>query len=171
MQKPFEAAMIPISKLKRAARMIEGHEGFRASVYIDSVGKHTIGYGINLDRPAPRRDPEQARIFNEAKNRGRISEPDAAAFVEIACRLIDTRLSTALPWWHDATETTQVILIDMCYNLGFFKFFKFKNTLKKIGLKKYKEAAMSMSKSLWYRQVGRRSIYLCKLMSDQTDDV
>src|SRR5690606_33278837 len=57
----------------------------------------------------------------------------------------------------------QRIMVNMAFNLG-NRLEGFKNTLAMIRAGDYVKAARNMEKSLWYRQVGRRSKELVKSM-------
>lgn len=77
-------------------------------------------------------------------------------------------LSQALPWFKEASFVTQTILINMAFNLGLDGLLRFRNTLKFVKEKNYKQAARNMKLSLWYSQVGNRAEELTNRMSSQT---
>jgi lysozyme len=134
--------MIEKEKIKE---MLIRHEGMRLKPYEDSVGKLTIGVGRNLDDVGIRPDEAEYLLQND------IDE----------CM---KQLSQKLSWFETAPDNIQLVLIDMCFNLGIGGLLSFKNTLELIRTGQYKEASQSMLKSLWAKQVGKRAIELSDIV-------
>ena len=67
-------------------------------------------------------------------------------------------LKTHLPYYDSLPSKVQLVLIDMCFNLGIGGLLTFKNTLLLIKTGQYKKAANEMLKSQWAKQVGNRAI-------------
>lgn len=130
------------SKLK--AQLII-HEGLRLKPYKDTVGKVTIGVGRNLDDVG-------------------ISEEEAALMLTNDINKVIRALDLELPWWRDLSDNRQLVLADMCFNMGIHTLLTFKNTLKAIQEERYEDAAQGMLQSLWAKQVGRRAVKLADLM-------
>lgn len=81
---------------------------------------------------------------------------------------LDAALSSVFSWYKDeASFTTKTVLLNMAYNLGLKGLLGFKNTLRYVKEKNYKQAAANMQKSLWARQVGSRAAELSRRMSTQ----
>ncbi len=126
-----------IDQLKR-------HEGFRAKMYLDSVGVLTIGYGINLD-------------FG-------LTEREAAMLLTDRVRHLRDRLSRMFPFWKQLSNARQDVLINMAYNLGPTRLLKFQKMLVALNEADYEAAAHEMWKSKWAAQVGRRADELTSIM-------
>lgn len=121
------------------------HEGERLSPYRCTSGFLTLGVGHNLDaKPISQR---ASRI---------ILEDDIQDVIE--------ELDRHLPWWKSLDDVRQLVLADMCFNLGIVSFLKFKNTLKAVEEGRYKDAAKGMGSSLWATQVGNRATRLIQMM-------
>lgn len=114
------------------------HEGYRQFPYKCTAGKLTIGYGHNLDDVG----------LNEA----------------LSTIVLDADISTAInellsifPGFSDFKDLRQVALVDMMFNLGSFRFRKFKKMIAAIEEGNWKLAAEEAKNSRWYMQVGRRA--------------
>jgi GH24 family phage-related lysozyme (muramidase) len=51
----------------------------------------------------------------------------------------------------------RMVILDMCYNMGYKKMAKFVNTLRAFREKRFKDAAQGLKNSLWYNQTGTRA--------------
>lgn len=131
-----------ISQLK--SQLVD-HEGERLKPYKDSVGKLTIGVGRNLDDVGISKEESDFLLNNDIQ------------------RVIGD-LNKALPWWNKLDEVRQLVIADMCFNLGITRLLGFKNTLKAMEEGRYEDAAKGMQDSLWARQVGRRAVKLINMM-------
>jgi len=68
------------------------------------------------------------------------------------------------PWWIQLNDVRQRVMLDMAFNMGIIGLSKFHNTLEAIRTGNWEAAARGMENSLWYRQVGSRSVRLTKMM-------
>lgn len=127
--------------------IIKKHEGLRLKPYHCTAGKLTIGYGRNLD------------------DRG-ISEEEADRLLHNDILLCSLQLDRDLPWWKHHPENVQMVLMDMCFNLGIAGLLEFKRTLGYIRDQKYSAAAVAMLQSKWASQVGARAKELSVLIQD-----
>lgn len=123
------------------------HEGLRLKPYADTVGKLTIGVGRNLDDAG-------------------ISTHEAMILLEHDIEAVEHDLDQRLPWWRGLTEARQLVLADMCFNLGIARLQGFRNTLAAIQAGDYESAADGMLASKWAEQVGKRAHRLAKMMRD-----
>lgn len=130
-----------IEKLKSHLELDEGRKN---KMYYDSVGVPTIGVGHNLNDP----------ISNRAI--------DIILEDDINSKIKD--LDINLPWWRTMDEARQLVLADMCFNLGITRLLGFKETLKAMKEGRYQDAAKGMEDSLWYKQVGVRAVRLVEIM-------
>ncbi len=127
--------------------VLRRHEGFRDRVYIDTVGRPTIGYGWNLDS-----DP----IYREV------------ADLQMVMKLADleAKLLSSYDWYPNLSQARKDVVLNMCYNLGFEGFSKFHNTIWLIANSRFEEASIEMMKSKWAGQIGNRSITLSQALKD-----
>lgn len=124
--------------------MLIDHEGKKSKPYRCTAGKLTIGVGRNLD-DAGLSDDEIEYILNNDIQR---------TIKELG----------SFSWFPELNQVRQNALIDMCFNLGFSRFSKFKKMLSAIEQGDYSKAADEMLDSTWARQVGRRSEKLSQMM-------
>jgi len=134
-----------IEKLKQQLKV---HEGIRLRPYRDTVGKLTIGIGRNLDDVG-------------------ISEPEAMMLLQNDVVKVLDQLDRAFPWWRNMSEDRQLVLADMCFNMGLGTLSKFVNTLAAMERGDYAAAAAGMMASKWARQVGRRAVRLANMMKGE----
>lgn len=123
---------------------LERHEGLRLKPYRDTVGKLTIGYGRNLDDVGIA--PEEAELMLD-------NDIDAALK---QLRTVDE--------YNELDEVRQAVIVNMCFNLGFYGLMSFSKMWRAIDRKDYAEAAKQMLNSLWSRQVGSRADELAQIM-------
>ena len=116
---------------------IKEHEGYRKSVYMDTLDKPTIGYGFLV----------QALELEE----------------DICDIILDRKLTrnentirTHIDWYDDKPPKVKNIIQEMFYQLH-YKLFKFKKTLKYIESDDYKAASIEMLDSLWAKQCANRA--------------
>jgi len=121
------------------------HEGLRLKPYKDSVGKITIGVGRNLDDVG-------------------ISEGEAMLLLDHDISNVFIDLDKFLPWWRSLSETRQLVLSDMCFNLGIVRLKRFRKALEAMEARAWYEAADEMLDSTWANQVGSRAITLANMM-------
>lgn len=134
-----------ISQLKR-------DEGFRAYVYVDTVGKRTCGYGHNLDA-----SPLPNLAFP-------VTEAQATQILGKDVERISTALMRALPWVASLDEARLGVLTNMGFNLGVNGLLEFHKVLEYLRTGGYTGASEAMVQSKWYTQVGDRAVRLVKQM-------
>lgn len=130
--------------------MLRKHEGVVLHAYTDSLGYQTIGVG---------------RLIDERKGGG-ISMVEAMFLLENDIKRVEDDLDIHCPWWRQMDETRQLVIADMCFNLGISNLLGFKNTLKAMKEGRYEDAAKGMLDSKWANQVGRRATHLSEMMRD-----
>ena len=127
------------------ASMLIRHEGLKLKMYKDSLGIATIGVGHNLqDKPITR----EAALF--------ILNDDI--------RDVNHDLSSNFPWVAQLDGNRQIVLANMCFNLGLERFKAFKNTLRMVESGDYTGASKNMLDSKWASQVGKRATELAEIM-------
>lgn len=130
-----------------ATTQLMKHEGFEPRPYRCTAGKLTIGFGINLETEA-------------------ISYEVALLWLENKVEECDKLLSKELSFYMELTDNRKSVLINMCFNLGFKGFMKFKRMISALEIEDYKTASKEMVQSRWASQVGNRAIELQKLMEN-----
>jgi lysozyme len=133
--------------MSKIADMLEKHEGFRSFPYRCTSGRLTIGIGRNID------------------DRG-ITRAEALFMLENDIEDFTKQLRDRLYWFDAIHEDAQLVLIDMCFNLGLNGLMTFHTTLEHIKNENYKEASKTMLQSLWARQVGVRAIELSDILNN-----
>lgn len=130
-------------------------EGYSPTIYRDTRGKRTIGYGFNID------DPYVKDFLPEDVVEGRRpimrEEADAIFDVLYGKAKQDAVKFTGEETYNKLTPEVQEIVDDMSYNMGYptlSQFTKFKSALQTGDTRK---AAEEMRNSRWYEQVGDRS--------------
>ena len=129
-------------------------EGFSAYVYMDTVGKRTVGYGHNLDAHplldlvTPLTKAQATQILGKDVER------------------VSTALMHALPWVASLDEARLGVLQNMGFNmgLGVDGLLGFHRTLADVQAGAYATAAEDMKDSKWYTQVGDRAVRLVQQM-------
>jgi len=130
---------------------IKKNEGFSAKVYLDSLGKQTIGYGHLLT---------EDDNFEE----GIIYEKD------ILERLFDKDFNKAKQGMEELVSTSPLpmlvkgVIIEMVYQLGKTGVSKFKNMFAALNEYDYTRGAAEMINSAWYRQTPSRCEELANLV-------
>jgi lysozyme len=126
------------------AQLVE-HEGLETSPYRCTAGKLTIGVGHNL-------------------NAKPISRRAAVVILEDDLADVFADLDRQLPWWRDLDDVRQMVLVDMCFNLGIAGLLGFRMMLTSLREGCFQVAAEGMVRSKWYGQVGRRAKRLVEMM-------
>lgn len=98
------------------------HEGFRQFPYSDNSGHVTIGIGRNLS------------------NRG-ISASEALSLLDDDILYFTSKLSHILPFFNDLDGNRQIVLVNMCFNLGINGFLEFSEMLEAVKLKEWERAS------------------------------
>jgi len=130
----------------KLTEQLKRHEGFRAKPYRCPGGALTIGYGRNLDA-------------------GGITKAEAEQLLENDIQGCINALHKNIPDVMAAlTPNRQIVLINMCYNLGIQGLLAFKKTLQLIKQGSYHAASLEMLKSKWAVQVGHRANELSEMM-------
>ena len=131
-----------------ARKLIQKHEGFRERVYVDTVGVPTGGWGHAFLPNSWLPTYIWELIFEEDFA---IARRDAEHL------MIDYDIPhPGLP--------RKLVLIDMAFNLGYYKLKRFKRMFTSLKEKNYKQAAKQMLESKWATQVGTRAKALSHIM-------
>jgi len=123
---------------------IKQAEGFSGMPYNDPLGLPTIGYGTLLP----------------------ITEYEAELLLRHRLSLVRQELQEKVPFWSDLPDTIKDVLLDMAYNMGVPRLFTFKKMWEAVEKGDWNKMADEMVDSLWYSQVGSRSVLLVKMVKD-----
>ena len=148
----------------------EDEGGYSSEVYLCTAGKLTWLYGRNIeDRPIA--DNEWAELAFILGRTGTMKEWALSLFNHeiniIKCELIERNF-----FLDDYPEEVTVIIINMAYNMGLTKFNpeKWPNFFTAIKDRDWKLAAAHGRDSLWFFQVGNRSMRLMKSLERVESD-
>jgi lysozyme len=129
--------------------LIARHEGKVLTMYTDTVGVPTIGYGHNLNEP--------------------ISEAAALQILSDDVAVAVNELDDRMDWWRDLPHPAQLVLASMVFNLGWPRFSRFKKMIAALEDRDYDQAAAEMEDSLWFQQIKSRGDELKQLMLECND--
>jgi len=135
---------------------IKKHEGFRDTIYKDSLGKMTIGWG-HLITPQDKL-MENTQYSKEFLNN--LFEKD----FDIAC---DQAMS--LIGSYNICEDAIGVVIEMVFQLGVGNVNKFKNMLEALKESDYAHAAVHMLSSNWHKQTPERCEELAEILRTCAD--
>lgn len=146
-----------ISKLVERLKI---EEGWRASIYLDTTGNLTIGYGCNLARVSG--DFKFSPVSQISRTAGEVILRDKIG--EVA-----EDLEFAWPWFAALDDVRQRVLVDMAFNLGVPGLLKWPRFREQVRLAQYELAATNMEATLWRKQVGSRALVLAEMMRTGQD--
>jgi lysozyme len=130
---------------------IKKHEGFRNTVYSDSLGKSTIGYGHLLTEDDDFEEGIQYDkslleiLFDKDFNRSAYNAEQLLEGIDIC-------------------DIAREIIVEMVFQLGIGGVSKFKKMFEALRKKDYNEAAEQMLNSQWRVQTPKRCEELSSLM-------
>ena len=124
--------------------LVSKHEGLRLTMYHDTVGVPTIGYGHNLQQP--------------------ISAAAAMLILEDDVEIVFQELDAKMYWWRDLPEQAQMVVASMVFNMGWPRFSGFRKFIRALEDRAWDRAAYEMEDSIWWGQVGNRGAELRSLL-------
>ena len=130
---------------------IKKHEGYRDTIYKDSLGFSTIGYGhlvLQTDR-------YEKGVTYRKKDLEKVFDTDFNTAKSNANQLIE-----GLPIHHQA----KCVIIEMVFQLGIGGVSKFKKMWKALKQNNYKIASEEMLDSRWAKQTPKRAEELSNVM-------
>lgn len=131
-------------KQKLVDRLIK-EEGVRLKPYRCSMNKLTIGVGRNLEEKGLSKEEAFFLLQNDVEE------------VILACQ-------KEFVFFNTLSVSRQIVLADMCFNMGMKRLKGFKKMLKAIENNDFLQASYEMMNSKWAHQVGKRAAALSKLM-------
>lgn len=121
------------------------YEGCILVVYKDSLGYLTVGIGHRLE-------PDDNLKVGDI-----ITQDQANAFYADDYLTAETAAEHLISNYNEQPEIVQMMVNDLCFNLGLGGFSKFVNTISDIEEMRYEDAASDLNSSRWASQVGRRA--------------
>ena len=138
--------------LERLLESVKKHEGYRNKVYLDTLGKRTVGVGHLCVEDFWEDDKEYEESFLME-----ILQKDLQEAIRGAKELMEEHGCA------DIDERAEEILIEMVFQLGRTGVKKFKNMWKALSEHNYMGASFEMLDSRWAKQTPNRA----KDMADQ----
>ena len=132
---------------------VKKHEGYRNKVYLDTLGKRTVGVGHLCVEDFWEDDKEYEEKFLMD-----ILLDDLQNAIKGARELKEEHSCT------DIDEIAQEILVEMVFQLGKNGVSKFKNMWKALSEKNYIGASYEMLDSKWAKQTPNRAKSMADLM-------
>lgn len=123
-------------------------EGEVLHAYKDHLGYWTIGVGILIDK----------------RKGGGLRKEESDFILNNRIRLKVAEVEKALPWVSTLDEPRKAVLVGMAFQMGLDGLLGFRNTLKMIERRQYKEAGDGMLNSLWAKQTPERAKRMAKQM-------
>ena len=135
--------------MNKLEEMLIRHEKKRRFAYKCTSNAITIGVGRNID-----------------PNKGGIGlfDDEVMYLLRNDIKRVYEELDGNLPWFSELDDVRQDILQDMCFNLGWPRFEKFRKFLAATELGDYDRAAEEMLDSRWAEQVKGRAVRLADMM-------
>jgi len=163
-------AVIKIDKplaSQRGMNMTKDFEGFRETVYDDTKGKKTIGYGFRTDQPHIKKLlPEDVLSGKRKLTR---TEADSIFPKAYGVAISDAKQYLGEDSFNKLDDDEKDVLVDMSYNLGLPKLQEFKRMKEGFINKDRKKISEEMKDSEWYGQVGRRGRHHVESMVGKRD--
>lgn len=116
---------------------IKKHEALRLRLYLDTVGKQTIGWGRNIEDNGISKEEADFMFDNDFARCQRKLAP--------------------FPWYVNQPQNVQDALMNMCFNMGIGRLLGFKKMIIALTAKDYTKAAIEALNSKWAGQVGQRA--------------
>ena len=143
--------------MDRLKDSVKQHEGYRNKVYLDTLGKRTVGVGHLCVEDFWEDDKEY-----EEKFLMEILQKDLQQAIRGARSLMEKHDCA------DIDEQAEEILIEMVFQLGMTGVSKFKNMWKALAELNYVGASYEMLDSRWAKQTPNRAKAMAKTMKEIT---
>jgi lysozyme len=123
-------------------KTLKDDEGFRSTVYLDTEGRLTVGYGLCVDEAVPGAG---------------IAQDEAEMIARMRARKLLRAVGAAVAGFDDLPEPVQRALVNMAYQMGVEGLLGFKMMLTAIAVGDYATAADEGLDSKWARQTPNRA--------------
>lgn len=135
--------------IARVCEDLEADEGFRSTVYRDSEGYWTVGFGICVDD----------RVAGAG-----LTEDEARSILNKRVRRTYFDIHRAIPYIDDLPEPVQRAMVNMAYQLGVKGLLQFKKMLLALDVRDYAMAAEEALDSKWAQQTPNRAKRIADLI-------
>jgi len=131
-------------EMSRLLQSVKKHEGYRNKVYLDTLGKRTVGVGHLCveDFWEDNKEYEEKFLMTILKHDLQTAIKGADR-VLVECPVLD--------------DLAKEIIVEMVFQLGETGVSKFKNMLKALKVPDYQTAAIEMLDSKWAKQTPERA--------------
>tara|TARA_B100000424_G_C22809180_1_gene433490 strand:+ start:335 stop:793 length:459 start_codon:yes stop_codon:yes gene_type:complete len=150
--------------MDKVKERIKKHEGFRDTIYKDSLGFATIGYGHLVKES----DSFEENVQYPQEMLESIFEDDYNIALDGANVLIESNLGShqykALP--QKKKNIIKGVIVEMVFQLGVAGVGKFRNMFSNLDECNFEEASNEMQDSLWYEQTKSRCKKLSGIIKD-----
>ena len=143
--------------MERLLQSVKDHEGYRNKVYLDTLGKRTVGVGHLCVEDFWEDDKEYEEKFLMT-----ILEHDLQSAIKGAQDLMSENGCT------DIDEIAEELIIEMVFQLGKTGVSKFRNMWKHLSALEYSAAASEMLDSRWAKQTPNRAQAMSAQMASLT---
>ena len=143
--------------MDRLLESVKKHEGYRNKVYLDTLGKRTVGVGHLCVEDFWEDDKEYEESFLME-----ILQKDLQQAIRGARSLMEEHSCA------DIDEKAEELLIEMVFQLGMTGVSKFKNMWKALSELNYVGASYEMLDSRWAKQTPNRAKAMAKTMKEIT---
>ncbi len=141
------------------ANLITRHEGKRAHVYLDTVGKMTIGIGFNLESPDAIHVCEMVGVDHAALISGTqtLSDAEIDAIFDYQLNKVISQAQVTFPTFGTMPDEVQAVVCDQIFQLGWAGFQKFQHEIACLKSGSWKDAAANLMNSAYARQTPARA--------------
>ena len=143
--------------MDRLLESVKKHEGYRNKVYLDTLGKRTVGVGHLCVEDFWEDDKEYEEKFLMT-----ILEHDLQTAIKGAKDLMSEN------GCNDIDEIAEELIIEMIFQLGKTGVSKFRNMWKHLSAFEYSSAASEMLDSRWAKQTPNRAQAMSAQMASLT---
>ena len=143
--------------MDRLLASVKKHEGYRTKVYLDTLGKRTVGVGHLCVEAFWDDDKEYEEKFLMT-----ILEHDLQTAIKGAKDLMSEN------GCNDIDEIAEELIIEMIFQLGKTGVSKFRNMWKHLSALEYSSAASEMLDSRWAKQTPNRAQAMSAQMASLT---
>ena len=143
--------------MDRLLASVKKHEGYRNKVYLDTLGKRTVGVGHLCVEEFWEDDKEYEEKFLMT-----ILEHDLQTAIKGAKDLMSEN------GCNDIDEIAEELIIEMIFQLGKTGVSKFRNMWKHLSAFEYSSAASEMLDSRWAKQTPNRAQAMSAQMASLT---
>lgn len=139
--------------------LIKRHEGLRLSLYKDTAGLRTIGYGLNLDAKGSRAICCLCGLDYDGLLSGTVdlTQEQADAIFAHHLESVETQAGMTFKNFPTMPANVQAVIADLIFNMGWAGFLGFHKAILALKNGDWTAAADELVDSLWFKQVGTRA--------------